>query len=249
MSGLKLSRYDQHIELREVKVEGQRKIYASRVLVVGAGGLGCPVSLYLTGAGVGTVGIIDGDRVESTNLPRQILYKESDIGSLKSEIAKDRLTEIACNQTIKHYPFFLSEENAADIIKDYDLVVDATDEHKARLLINKVCLALDKPWVYGALYRFEGQTAIFNGRRGACFTCLFPGVNSGSALPTCKTSGVLSPVPGIVGSMQALDAMKIILGLYRPEDTRLNISNFLCGEQTQIVVPKNPECPACKQYL
>ncbi len=248
MSQLKLSRYDQHIELPEVGIEGQKKIYNSRVLVIGAGGLGCPVALYLAGAGVGTIGLIDGDKVEESNLHRQVLYGINDIGHPKVERAAQRLSDMISNQKIKTYAFFLDDKNAEELIADYDLVVDATDNHITRLLINKICLKQNKPWVYGALYRFEGQTAIFNGRNAPCFSCVFPGVNENSALPTCKTSGVLSPVPGVIGGMQALETLKVILGLFDSSHTRLNIMNFLDGTQNNFNVQRNLDCVACGQY-
>jgi sulfur-carrier protein adenylyltransferase/sulfurtransferase len=248
MTGLRLSRYDQHIELPEVQVSGQKKLYNSKILIVGAGGLGCPVGLYLTGAGIGTIGLIDGDCVEESNLHRQVLYKAEDIGRLKAEVAKENLSKQGCNQIVKSYPHFLDKGNAQELISQYDLVIDATDNHIVRLLINKICLDLDKPWIYGALYRFEGQTAIFNGRSGACFSCLFPNVTEESALPTCKTSGVLSPVPGILGCMQALEAIKVILGLNEPNKTNMNIMDFLSNTQNKISVSKNPSCHACACY-
>lgn len=248
MSGLRLSRYDQHIELPEVQVSGQKSLYNSKVLIVGAGGLGCPVALYLTGAGIGTIGLVDGDRVEESNLHRQVLYTDADIGQFKAEVAHERLSKQAFNQVIKSYPQFLNKDNALKLIEQYDLIVDATDNHVVRLLINNICLKLDKPWIYGALYRFEGQTAIFHGRSGPCFSCLFPNVTEETALPTCKTSGVLSPVPGIIGCMQALEATKVILGLQDKNNTNLNIMDFLQNEQRKIRVFKNPTCAACGHY-
>lgn len=248
MSGLKLSRYDQHIELPEVQVSGQKSLYNSKILIVGAGGLGCPVGLYLTGAGIGTIGLVDGDRVEESNLHRQILYTEADIGQFKAEVAQTRLSKQACNQVISAYTHYLDKDNAFDLIAQYDLIVDATDNHIVRLLINEVCLELDKPWIYGALYRFEGQTAIFNGRSGPCFSCLFPNVTQETALPTCKTSGVLSPVPGIIGCMQALEATKVVLDLHDKKNTALNIMDFLENSQRKIKISKNPACVACSHY-
>lgn len=241
-----LSRYDQHMDLPGVGPEGQAKIFNARVLIVGMGALGCPVALYLTAAGVGEIGIIDGDVVSTSNLARQIIYSNDDVGQKKVSVAQKSLMRRADRQKIIAYDQFLTKENAEEIISKYDLVIDATDNHITRLLINKICLHQKKSWIYGALYRFEGQTMAFGKEGGPCYSCLFPNVTEESSLPTCKSAGVLGPLPGVVGSLQAVHALQLILGAETPACFCLNLVDLLTYEIKRLNVARNSECRICQ---
>ncbi len=247
MHRFNLSRYEQHVELPRVGIEGQKKLHAAKVLIVGSGGLGCPIALYLTAAGVGKIGLVDADHVEESNLQRQILFNNEDIQKQKVTAAKEKLDKLAHYQNIEAYPFFLDEKNAEDLIADYDVVIDATDNHIARLSINETCLKLGKPWVYGALFHFEGQLMVFNLHKDApCFKCVFHNINEDSSLPTCKLAGILSTVPGVIGCMQATEALKIILDSQTRQDRgALHIINLLTYDMRTITVSKNPKCKTC----
>ena len=248
MNNINYSRYEQHIELPKVGLEGQEKIHSARVLIVGSGGLGNPVALYLTASGIGKIGIIDADRIEESNLQRQILFSNEDVAHTKVSVAKSKLDLMASNQNIVAYPYFLDKKNAESIIGNYDLVIDATDNHIARLIINKVCLTQKKPWIYGSVYHFEGQVMTFNNEEDSpCFTCVFSDINEDSTLPTCKSAGILSPVPGIVGCMQANEALKIILNLNSGNKHmhELCLIDFLNNDFKKINVLKNTLCNTC----
>lgn len=251
MSGFCLSRYEQHIELPNVGVEGQEKIHDARVLIVGAGGLGCPASLYLMAAGVGHLGLVDQDVVDESNLQRQVLFGNADVGRKKVDAARGRLMQMENGQTVETYDFFLDCDNADNLISSYDVIIDASDNHLARLAVNEACLRHKKPWVYGALYHFEGQVMAFNGAdySAPCFKCVFSDLDENSNLPTCKSAGILGTVPGVIGCLQATEALKIILGLVRTEDyNRLKIINTLTYDINNIMTIKNENCSVCQKY-
>ena len=206
-----MDRYHRHIVMDEVGVEGQKKISSSRVLVVGAGGLGCPVMQYLTAAGVATLGILDHDHIELSNLQRQVLYGHSDVGKLKVEVAQARLSAMNPDVQIKAYPFKLDIHNAIQLFENYDIIVDGTDNISTRYLINDYTLITGKPMVYGSVHQFEGQVSVFNYNGGPSYRCLFPIPPGEDEVPNCAELGVLGVLPGIVGSIQANEVLKIIL--------------------------------------
>ncbi len=207
------TRYHRQIILPEIGVSGQKKLSESKVLVVGAGGLGCPVLQYITAAGIGTIGIIDFDVVETSNLHRQILYGESAVGKNKAIAAKERLADLNPDITINAYPQKLDTKNAISLFSQYDIIVDGTDNFSTRYLINDAVVLTNKPLVYGAIFKFEGQVAVFNYQNGPSYRCLFPNPPKAGSVPSCADIGVLGVLPGIIGSMQANEVMKIILGL------------------------------------
>src|SRR5687767_9519573 len=206
-------RYARHLVLPEVGEAGQRRLKAARVLLVGAGGLGSPAALYLAAAGVGTIGIVDDDHVDATNLQRQILHGTSSIGRSKLESAAERLHDINPHVVIEHHPLRLTSANALDVIRGYDIVVDGTDNFPTRYLINDACVLTGKPDVYGALLKWEGQVALFATEGGPCYRCLFREPPPPGLVPTCAEGGVLGVLPGIIGSLQAVETIKWILGV------------------------------------
>lgn len=205
-----MERYSRHIILPEIGVAGQKRIRDSRVLVIGAGGLGCPLLQYLTAAGIGEIGIIDFDIVELSNLQRQILFQESDIGKNKAETVKARLQKLNSEVQFTAYPIAIDFQNAINIIENYDIVVDGTDNFETRYLVNDICVQLSKPLIYGAIYKFEGQVSVFNYQNGPTYRCLFPEPPK-NGVPNCSEVGVLGVLPGIIGTMQANEVLKIIL--------------------------------------
>lgn len=216
---------------------------AAKVLVVGAGGLGCPVLTYLNAAGIGTLGIIDGDHIDLTNLQRQILYSDSDISKSKTAVAREKLNAANPHTKIKTYPFYLNESNALDIIRNYDLVVDGTDNFATRYLVNDACVILEKPNVYGSIFRYEGQVAIFNylnadGTRGPNYRDLYPSPPDPDSVPDCATGGVLGVLPGIVGTLQALEVIKLITGIGEPLAGRLLLVDCLSMQFRNIKLDK-----------
>lgn len=220
-------RYARHISLAEVGEAGQQKLTEAKVLMIGAGGLGCPALQYLVAAGVGTIGIVDGDMVDESNLQRQILFATSDIGRKKVEVAKDRLNALNPETTINTYPKNLTAGSALEIIERYDIVIDGTDNFATRYLVNDACVKLDKPFVYGAIHKFEGQVAVFNLRGGPTYRCLFPNSPSQSQIPNCAEAGVLGVLPGVIGTLQATEAIKVILELGEPLSGKLKMINLL----------------------
>ncbi len=207
-----MSRYSRHIVLTEIGQKGQDKLSNSKVLVVGAGGLGCPVLQYLTAAGVGTIGIIDFDMVEASNLQRQILFGTSSLGKNKAIAAKNRLTDLNPTILIEAYPEKLTSGNALELFKNYDIIVDGTDNFATRYLINDAAILANRPVVYGAIYKFEGQVSVFNYQKGPSYRCLFPTPPKEGSVANCSDVGVLGVLPGIIGTMQANEVIKIILG-------------------------------------
>ena len=238
-------RYARHMVLEDVGEEGQRKLKAARVLIVGAGGLGSPASLYLAAAGVGTLGLVDPDAVDASNLQRQVLYGESQIGTPKLEAAKARLRDLNPHIEIRTHSVRLTSENALDIIRDYDIVVDGTDNFPTRYLVNDACVLLGKRNVYGSVLKFEGQLSVFGGDDAPCYRCLFRQPPPPGLVPSCAEGGVLGVLPGIIGSLQALETVKLITGVGEPMIGRLLLFDGTKLSFRELKLKKNPECPAC----
>src|SRR2546423_4038499 len=212
LSTEELQRYSRHLIMPEVTADGQRRLKAARVLCIGAGGLGSPASLYLAAAGVGTIGIVDFDAVDLTNLQRQIVHGTSTLGRPKLESAEARLTDLNPNVRIQKHETRLTSENALDIVREYDIVVDGTDNFPTRYLVNDACVLLGKPNVYGSIFRFEGQASLFYAKEGPCYRCLYSEPPPPGLVPSCAEGGVLGVLPGIIGSIQALETIKWIIG-------------------------------------
>ena len=238
-------RYSRHLSLPEVGIEGQTKIKSSKVLVIGAGGLGSPVSLYLAAAGIGTIGMVDFDIVDESNLQRQVLFGMDQIGKSKLESAKERLKNLNPHTNYILHETALSSENALDIIKDYDIVVDGTDNFPTRYLVNDACVILNKPNVYGSIYRFDGQISVFNHENGPCYRCLYPSPPPPNLVPSCAEGGVLGVLPGIIGTMQANEALKLILGIGDLMVNRFLLFDALTFEFNELKIHKNNDCVSC----
>ena len=234
-----MNRYNRHIILSEIGQKGQDKLSNAKVLVVGAGGLGCPVLQYLTAAGIGTIGIIDFDVVEESNLQRQVLFGTSSLGKSKAIAAKERLMDLNNTITIHAYSEKLTHKNAIELFKDYDIIVDGTDNFATRYLINDASLITNKPLVYGAIYKFEGQVAVFNYQKGPSYRCLFPTPPKEGAIPNCSEIGVLGVLPGIIGSMQATEVLKIILRLGDILSGKLFCYNALTTHTTTLIINRS----------
>jgi len=244
-------RYSRHLILPEVGMAGQKKLRAASVLIIGAGGLGCPIALYLTAAGVGRLGLVDFDVVDRTNLQRQILYGESVVGVPKVEAAAERLRDLNPDVEIETYPVRLTSENALQIMGDYDIIIDGTDNFPTRYLTNDAAVILGKPYIYGSIFRFEGQVSVFlsqpfNGfERGPCYRCLFPAPPPPGAVPSCAEGGVLGVLPGIVGALQAAEAIKLIVGIGEPLIGKMMLIDTLRMEFRTVKIRRNPNCPVC----
>ncbi len=241
-----ISRYSRHLLLPEIGTIGQGKLKNAKVLVIGAGGLGCPVLLYLTAAGVGKIGIVDFDTVDESNLQRQILYAVEDIGKYKAIVAADKLFKQNPFVKFTVYNLQVNNQNALDIIKNFDIIIDGTDNFATRYLINDACVLLNKPLIYGAVYRFEGQVSVFNfkdrkGINGPTYRCVFPEPPSPESAPNCSEIGVLGVLPGIIGTMQANEAIKLITGIGEPLSGKLLLLNALTMSFTTIDVSYNKE--------
>jgi molybdopterin/thiamine biosynthesis adenylyltransferase/rhodanese-related sulfurtransferase len=240
-----LLRYGRHLLLPEVAIDGQRKLKAARVLIVGAGGLGSPAALYLAAAGVGTIGLVDFDLVEVTNLQRQLLYGTADVGRSKLDAARDRLQDANPNVKLELHATRLTAANALTIVREYDLVLDGTDNFATRYLVNDACVLLGKPNVYGSIFRFDGQASVFATEDGPCYRCLYPEPPPPGLVPSCAEGGVLGVLPGLVGTVQATEAIKLILGIGTPLVGRLLLVNALDAQFRSVTVRRNPTCPAC----
>ena len=240
-----LIRYARHFVLPLVGPEGQRKLKEARVLLVGAGGLGSPAALYLGAAGVGTLGIVDGDMVDVSNLQRQVLHGISWLGQRKVDSAKDRIWELNPNVEVVPHPFRLTAANALEILKDYDVVVDGSDNFPTRYLVNDACVLLRKPYIYGAVDRWEGQASVFATPGGPCYRCLFREPPPPGLVPSCAEAGVLGVLPGIMGSIQAAEAIKTILGVGDTLAGRLLLFDALALSFREVRLTRNPECPVC----
>ena len=245
LSREELVRYSRHLALPEVGVEGQEKLKAARVLLVGAGGLGSPVGLYLAAAGVGHIGLVDFDTVDVTNLQRQILYGTDDLGRPKLEVACERLRSVNPHIILTPHDGPLEAANALDLLGPYDIVIDGTDNFPTRYLVNDACGLLGKPNVYGSIYRFEGQVSVFHVGRGPCYRCLFPDPPPPGQVPSCAEGGVLGVLPGTIGTLQATEAVKLILDRGHPLIGRLLYYEALEGRFHEFKVPKDPRCPLC----
>src|SRR4051795_2833257 len=238
-------RYSRHLILPEVALEGQQRLKASRVLLIGAGGLGSPLALYLAAAGVGTIGLVDFDVVDVTNLQRQIVHGSKDVGGPKLESARDRLKDLNPHIHVEGYETRLTSENALEIVRDYDIVIDGTDNFATRYLTNDACVILGKPNVYGSIYRFEGQSSVFATEDGPCYRCLYPEPPPPGLVPSCAEGGVLGVLPGLVGTIQATEGIKLLLGIGEPLIGRLLLIDALSMQFRTMRLRKNPNCPAC----
>lgn len=247
LSKEEIARYSRHLILPEVGLEGQRKLKAARVLMIGAGGLGSPLGLYLAAAGIGTMGIVDMDVVDESNLQRQIIHGTKDVGRAKIASAKDRLEDINPNTKIEAFETRLTSENALELFKDFDVIVDGTDNFPTRYLVNDASVLTGKPNVYGSIFRFEGQASVFWAEKGACYRCLYPEPPPPGLVPSCAEGGVLGVLPGIVGSIQANETIKVILGAEGILLNRLLLFDAWQMTFRQVKLRKNPDCPVCSE--
>ena len=238
-------RYSRHLILPDVGVEGQRRLKAARVLVVGAGGLGSPLALYLAAAGVGTLGLVDFDAVDLTNLQRQILHGTADVGRPKLASARERIADVNPHVQVDTYETRLTSANALEILRGYDLVVDGTDNFATRYLVNDACVLLGIPNVYGSIFRFEGQASVFATAEGPCYRCLYREPPPPGLVPSCAEGGVLGVLPGLIGVIQANEAIKLILGIGEPLIGRLLLVDALGMTFRTLQLRRDPECPAC----
>jgi len=240
-----LRRYSRHLLLPEVGLAGQRRLRAAKVLVVGTGGLGSPSALYLAAAGVGTLGLVDFDAVDLSNLQRQVLYSTDDVGRPKLAAATRRLSELNPGVRVVAHEERLESGNALEIVRQYDVVLDGTDNFPTRYLVNDACVLEGKPNVYGSIYRFEGQVSVFDARRGPCYRCIYPEPPPPDLVPSCAEAGVLGVLPGLVGVLQATEAVKLLLGVGEPLIGRLLLYDALAMRFRELKVRKNPTCDLC----
>jgi adenylyltransferase/sulfurtransferase len=245
LSNEEVLRYSRHLIMPEVGMEGQLKIKAAKVLCVGAGGLGSPLALYLGAAGVGTLGVVDFDVVDFTNLQRQIIHTTADVGRKKLESAANKIKAINPNVEVRGFDTHLNSSNALELFKQFDIIVDGTDNFPTRYLVNDACVLTGKPNVYGSIFRFEGQVSIFATKDGPCYRCLYPEPPPPGLVPSCAEGGVLGILPGLVGVMQATEAIKLILGAGEPLIGRLVLVDALAMKFRELKLRKNPDCPAC----
>ncbi len=245
LSNEEVLRYSRHLIIPEVGMEGQKKLKAGKVLMIGAGGLGSPLGMYLAAAGVGKLGIVDFDVVDKTNLQRQIMHSTADIGRPKLDSARETLEGINPNISIETYEMRLTSENALKLFAGYDVVVDGTDNFPTRYLVNDACVLLGKPNVYGSILRFDGQVSVFDAKRGPCYRCLYPAPPPPGLVPSCAEGGVLGVLPGIIGTLQALEVIKLLLGEGDPLIGRLVLFDALKFKFREMKLRKNPDCPIC----
>ena len=245
LSNEEIARYSRHLIMPEVALDGQKKLKQARVLTIGAGGLGAPLAMYLAAAGVGTLGIVDFDVVDESNLQRQIIHGTSDIGRPKMESARDRINDINPNVHVEAYEETLSSENALEIFKDFDVIVDGTDNFPTRYLVNDACVLTGKPNVYGSIFRFEGQASVFWAKEGPCYRCLYPEPPPPGLVPSCAEGGVLGILPGAIGTIQATETVKLILGIGEPLVGRLLLYDALGMSFREMKLRKDPNCPVC----
>jgi len=243
-----IARYSRHLIMPEVTLEGQKHLKAAKVLCIGAGGLGSPIGLYLAAAGVGTLGLVDFDVVDYSNLQRQILHGTKDVGRKKINSARDRIKDINPNVNVNLYDVMFRSENAAEIVENYDIVIDGTDNFPTRYLSNDVCVLLKKPNIYGSIFRFEGQATVFAPHLGGpCYRCLYPEPPPPGMVPSCAEGGVLGVLPGILGVMQSIEAVKLICGIGKPLIGRLVHFDALNMAFREFKVRKDPKCPICSE--
>jgi adenylyltransferase/sulfurtransferase len=243
-----IKRYTRHILLPEIGVEGQKKLLAAKVLVVGAGGLGCPISLYLAAAGVGTIGLVDFDTVDVSNLQRQILFTTEDVGKPKVEVAAKRLKMLNPDVVVNTYAVALKSDNIMDILKNYDMIIDGTDNFPTRYLTNDAAALQGKPNIYGSIFRFDGQLTVFKTPEGPCYRCLYPEPPPPGEVPSCAEGGVMGAMVGTIGAMQATEAIKLITGVGTPAIGKLVIYNSLDMQFRNLKLRKDPNCPLCGEH-
>src|SRR6184192_3672675 len=248
LSPAEIKRYSRHLILPEVGMAGQLRLKQSSALIIGAGGLGVPLTQYLGAAGVGRLGIVDFDVIDETNLQRQVLYGTKDVGRKKIDVAKERVAQINPNVDVQTYETRLTSENALDILKDYDVVIDGTDNFPTRYLVNDATVLLSKPNVYGSIFRFEGQASVFHAERGPCYRCLYPEPPPPGLVPSCAEGGVLGVLPGIIGAIQANETIKIILGAPDILVNRLLLFDAWRMRFRELKLRKNPDCPVCGEH-
>ena len=248
LSNDEILRYSRHLILPEVGMEGQLKLKQAKVLCIGAGGLGSPLALYLAAAGVGTLGIVDFDVVDLTNLQRQIIHGTGDIGRKKLDSAADRLAAINPNVNVRKFETRLTSANALEILRDFDIIADGTDNFATRYLVNDACVLTGKPNVYGSVFRFEGQASVFAIKDGPCYRCLYPEPPPPGVVPSCAEGGVLGILPGLVGVIQATETIKLILGSGEPLIGRLLLVDALAMRFREVKVRKSPDCPVCGEH-
>jgi adenylyltransferase/sulfurtransferase len=240
-----VQRYSRHLIMPEVGMEGQKKLKAARVLCIGAGGLGAPASMYLAAAGVGTLGLVDFDKVDASNLHRQIIYGTHDVGRRKLEASRDRLTEMNPSVKVVLHEGALTSKNALDVLRDYDVILDGTDNFQTRYLVNDACVLLGKPNAYGSIFRFDGQASVFAVKDGPCYRCLYPEPPPPGLVPSCAEGGVLGVLPGIIGIIQATEAVKLIIGAGQPLIGRLLLYDALQMRFRELKLRRDVECPVC----
>ncbi len=245
LSQEEILRYSRHLIIPDVGVQGQRRLKAARVLMVGAGGLGSPIGLYLAAAGVGTLGIVEFDTVDVTNLQRQVLHGTKDVGRKKVDSARERIADVNPNVKVVPHETRLTSDNALEIIREYDLVVDGTDNFQTRYLVNDACVLLGKPNVYGSIFRFEGQSTVFCTADGPCYRCLYPEPPPPGMVPSCAEGGVLGILPGLLGLVQATETVKLITGIGETLAGRLLLVDALRMQFRTVKLRKDPRCPAC----
>src|SRR5882724_7827780 len=248
LSNDEILRYSRHLIIPEVGIEGQKKLKAAKVLLVGTGGLGAPLGLYLAAAGIGRIGLVDFDVVDFTNLQRQVIHSTKDVGRNKIDSAAEKMQGINPHLVIAKHEVALTSENALDILKDYDYVVDGTDNFPTRYLVNDACVLLGKPNVYGSIFRFEGQSTVFAYEGGPCYRCLYPEPPPPGLVPSCAEGGVLGILPGTIGLIQATETVKLILGIGEPLVGRLMLYDALAMRFRELKLRKNPDCPICGDH-
>jgi adenylyltransferase/sulfurtransferase len=248
LSNDEILRYSRHLIMPEVGMEGQQKLKAAKVLCIGAGGLGSPVALYLGAAGVGTLGIVDFDVVDYTNLQRQIIHTTDDVGRKKLDSAADKLKAINPFLNVRTFDMKLTSANALDLFREFDIIADGTDNFPTRYLVNDACVLTGKPNVYGSIFRFEGQSSVFATEEGPCYRCLYPEPPPPGLVPSCAEGGVLGILPGLVGVIQATETIKLILGVGDSLAGRLLLVDALGMKFRELKLRKNPDCPACGKH-
>ncbi|MGE0705672.1 MAG: molybdopterin-synthase adenylyltransferase MoeB [Vicinamibacterales bacterium] len=248
LSNEEVKRYSRHLIMPEVGMDGQRKIKSGSVLCIGAGGLGSPAAMYLAAAGVGTIGVVDFDVVDFSNLQRQIMHGTSDVGRPKLDSAYDRLHGLNPHVEVVKHDAALSSENALDLFRDYDVILDGTDNFPTRYLVNDACVLLKKPNAYGSIFRFEGQASVFGMPGGPCYRCLYPEPPPPGLVPSCAEGGVLGVLPGIIGVIQATEALKLITGIGEPLIGRFLIYDALRMRFRELKLRRDPECPVCGDH-
>jgi len=247
LSHEEVQRYSRHLIMPEVGMAGQKKLKAASVLLIGAGGLGSPLAMYLAAAGVGRIGLVDYDVVDYTNLQRQIIHGTKDVGRLKLHSARDRMLDINPHIQVDAYEIPLTSDNALEILEPYDIIIDGTDNFPTRYLTNDACVLLGKPNVYGSIFRFEGQASVFYAEEGPCYRCLFPEPPPPGLVPSCAEGGVLGILPGTIGAIQATEAIKLILGTGESLIGRLMLYDALNMTFDEVKLRKNPNCPICSE--